>query len=263
VWFLQNTITTDVEGVEDEHWIESCFLDPKGHVLAHFRAGFLGDEVWLDTSPDGGPVLADWFVRYRFRTKVEIEPRPARCLTVVGPPAQALAEAGQIVLPGPVFGDSLGDIAVADAHDTSAPDLPQAPPELYDVLRIEAGVPAFGIDYTTKDLPQEAGLSRVLSVEKGCYVGQETIARIHFRGHINKVVRPLAFLGAEPPPGTKLVFEDKPVGVVTSSVRSPRLGPIGIGMVRVEPTEGAELEIEGGGSAVVGPIPAGTKVKAL
>lgn len=261
VWFLQNTITTDVEGLEDGRWIESCFLDPKGRVLAHFRVGFCGEEVWLDVEPDAGPALADWFVRYRFRTKVEIEPIERRCVTILGPAAEPLAADGRVAMPGPVFGGALGEVALADVHGSDPPDLPQAPPEVYDVLRVEAGVAAFGVDYTTKDLPQEAGLSRVLSVEKGCYVGQETIARIHFRGHVNKVVRPLSFADAEPDPGAKLLLDAKPVGTVTSSVRSPRLGPIGIGMVRVEPDEGTVLGVEGGGSAVVGPIPSGTKVK--
>lgn len=269
VWFLQNTITADVENVPDGSWVESCFLDPKGRIQAHFRAGFLGEEIWLDVEPDGGPELGEWFERYRFRTKVEIEPAPKRCVTVLGAGAEAFSRQGKLNALGPKhgwgFGYQLGNVGAADLH-LDEPDslnalaaMPVGDPGLYDVLRIEAGIGRFGVDYDTRTLPQEAGLTRVVSVEKGCYVGQETVARIHFRGHINKVLRPLLFHGE--PKGRDLSWEGQPVGVVTSSARSPRKGHVGIGMVRVEPPEGAVLEVEGGGTAELGPVPEGTKVK--
>jgi tRNA-modifying protein YgfZ len=256
IWFLQNTITADVEDLGDGDWIRSCFLDPKGRVLATFRTGVLGDEVWLDVEPPGADGLVEWFVKYRFRTKVEIEERPAAMRSVLG----TGSDAGTIE-PGPAFLDALGTVAVTDVHGVAdIGELPEAPPELYDIFRMEAGIGAFGVDYDTKNLPQEAGLTRYVSVEKGCYVGQETIARIHFRGHINKVVRPLAFEAEPPAPGTDLLYEGKPAGKVTSSAQSPRTGPIGLGMVRVEVPAGAQLDVEGG-TATLGPIPEGTKVK--
>ncbi|MGH2758550.1 MAG: YgfZ/GcvT domain-containing protein [Actinomycetota bacterium] len=258
IWFLQNTITADVEDVPPGRWVESCFLDPKGRVQAHFRVGIRPDEVWLDVAPDAER-LAHWFETYRFRTKVEIETVPKRSFTVLGPAARDLAADGEFA--GElVFGSTLGDVPAADVHADATPAGEQAPSELYDVVRVEAGVGGFGVDFGERDLPQEAGLTRTVSVEKGCYVGQETVARIHFRGHINKVVRPLLF-SAEPPVGAELRLEGSNVGRVTSVVRSPRKGIVGLGMVRVEPSEGSELEVEGGGTATVGAVPEGTKVK--
>jgi folate-binding protein YgfZ len=269
VWFLQNTITADVDDVPSGRWVESCFLDPKGHVIAHFRVGFLEEEVWIDADALSGAELGDWFVKYRFRTKVEIEPVTRPYAMVLGPRAAELAPDGAVAPAGEntiAFGRLLAGVAVAHVHgDDANTSLPKGPAELYDVLRIEAGVGEFGIDYGPANLPQEAGLTRVVSVEKGCYVGQETIARIHFRGHVNRVLRALAFTEIDPATaaGRKLLFDGAAAGTITSAVSSPRRGPIGIGMVRVEPPEGAKLAVEGGGEAVVGAIPDGTKVKPL
>jgi folate-binding Fe-S cluster repair protein YgfZ len=101
----------------------------------------------------------------------------------------------------------------------------------------------------------------VVSVEKGCYVGQETIARIHFRGHVNRVLRTLEFTDQLPAAGTKLFWNGGPAGTVKSTVVSPGRGPIGLGLVRVEPPAGAALDVDGGGQATVGPVPEGTKIK--
>jgi len=266
VWFLQNTITADVEGVPDGRWVESCFLDPKGRVVAHFRAGFGGDEVWIDADPASGAQLAEWFLRYRFRTKVEVEALERPCVAILGGVAAEIAADGSVAVlaDGAVaFGRVLAGVPVADVHGANPdPATPRGPAELYDVLRVEAGVGEFGIDFGPTDLPQEAGLTRTLSVDKGCYVGQETIARIHFRGHVNRVLRTLAFSDVmSDAAGRKLFWDGRPVGSVTSAVTSPRAGAIGLGMVRVEPPEGASLKVEGGAQVTVGPIPEGTKVK--
>jgi tRNA-modifying protein YgfZ len=265
-WFLQNTITADVEDVESGRWIESCFLDPKGRVVAHFRVGVLDDEIWIDADPASGAELGEWFMKYRFRTKVEIEPVDAPCITIFGPPARAIVEDGSVtrVDGATAFGRTPAGVAVADVHGVyDASVLPHGPAELYDMLRVEAGIGEFGTDFGPSDLPQEAGLTRVLSVDKGCYVGQETIARIHFRGHINKVLRTLSFsdVGESNLAGRGLTWNEANVGRVTSAVASPRRGIVGLGIVRVEPPEGSRLQVQDGGEATVGPIPEGTKVK--
>jgi folate-binding protein YgfZ len=261
VWFLQNTITADVDDVASGSWIDSCFLDPKGRVVAYFRVGFLGEEIWIDADPASAEALGEWFVKYRFRTKVDIETVAQPSVTVLG--TASGVEPGTIVSVGEgvAFGFELAGVRVTDVHgDAPVADVAEGPPELYDVLRIEAGAGSFGVDFGPSDLPQEAGLTRVLSVDKGCYVGQETIARIHFRGHVNRVLRTLAFDGAPAQPGSKLLWNDSPAGRVTSVAASPRTGAIGLGMVRVEPPEGATLTVEGGGRATVGAVPEGTKV---
>ncbi len=270
IWFLQNTITTDVDGVADGRWVESFLLEPKGKVFAHFRVAILTDDVWLETD-SSAEELAERLQSMRFRTKVEIEVAGRSRTTVIGPGAREFAKPGEATLdPASLtFGGSLGDVPISDVYEVdpgsvaALADLPSADPLVYEILRIEAAVPAFGVDYGTENLPQEAGLTRAVSVEKGCYIGQETIARIHFRGHINKVVRPLAFEGVDVATavGKVLRHEGRDVGKVTSAVLSPTRGAIGLGMVSVDPAEESELEVDGGGIAPLGPIPAGTKVK--
>ena len=264
VWFLQQTITADVEDLEPGRWRESAFLTPKGKLVSHFRVGRAADELWLDVDPPPND-LTDWLVRYRFRTKVEIEDRSTAVATVVGPAAADLAGPGDVVVgeDAVTFGSRFGDVDVADVHGSFHGDLESAPPEVLEIVRIEAGIGRFGLDYTTDHLPQEAGLTSIVPIDKGCYVGQETVARIHFRGHVNRVIRPLRLEGIDPDvaPGRALSLDEQRVGTVTSAALSPRTGAVAIGMVRVEPPEGAELEIEGGGTAVLGAVPVGTKVK--
>jgi folate-binding protein YgfZ len=268
IWFLQNTVSNDVEGVEPGRWVASCFLTPKGKVLAHFRVGVVADQVWLDVDPPATADLIDWFTRYRFRTKAEIEDLSVGTYTVIGAeagriPSGTVASDGDAVL----FGDVLGSHAVLDVHAAAPPPwvaaLPRAITDVYEAIRIEAGVGRFGADYGPGLLAQEAGLSAILSTIKGCYVGQETVARIHFRGHVNRVLRPLRFEDAGPAEGLvgrELFSDGGKVGAVTSAVDHPALGPLGIGLVRVEVATGATLEVADGGKAVVGSVPAGTKV---
>lgn len=270
IWFLENTITNTVEGTEPGRWVESCFLQLKGKVLAHFRVGVFADEVYLDVDPPGTGPLVDWMVRYRFRTKVDIDDVSVGSYTVLGPPARDLAEDGEVrsVEGRVVFGGTLGDVPTADVHaaepTSEVAGLPRGPFELYEILRIEAGLGRFGVDYGEDLLAQEAGLSRVVSATKGCYVGQEVVAKLHFRGKVSRVLRPLAFEGSEDPSalvGRDLVSEDKRVGRVTSAVRSPGRGPVGIGLARTDvPTDGY-VEVDGDGKARVGPVPEGTKTE--
>ena len=131
----------------------------------------------------------------------------------------------------------------------------------YTAARVEAGFPEWGLDIDDATIPQEANFDALgaISYTKGCYTGQEVVARIHFRGHVNRHLRGLAFpldgeaegLAAAPiPPGAVLVDEhDKPVGDVRTSARSPRLGGVALGMVRREVPLGAVLRARWGDGA--------------
>ncbi|MBA3657064.1 MAG: folate-binding protein YgfZ [Gemmatimonadaceae bacterium] len=127
---------------------------------------------------------------------------------------------------------------------------------LWQTLRIEAGRPEWGVDMNDSTLPQEANFDELgaISYTKGCYVGQETVARIHFRGHVNRFLRKVKFLcGAPPPLGAQLIDDDgQPVGELRSTAISPRQGGIGIAMVRREIAIGTSLEAKWeGGSCTV------------
>ena len=115
----------------------------------------------------------------------------------------------------------------------------------WEVARVEAGRPEWGIDMDENTIAQEANLDELaaISYTKGCYTGQEVVARVHFRGHVNRTLRGLRASGTTPPPKGASLFDaaGKAVGEVRSTVSSPRLGGIALGMVRREIESGAQL----------------------
>ena len=126
--------------------------------------------------------------------------------------------------------------------------------EAWEIARIEAGRPEWGIDIDESTSPQEANLDELhaISYTKGCYTGQETVARVHFRGHVNRHLRGLTYSDTTPVPRGALLFDenDTPVGDVRSSAASPRLGGIAIAMVRreVAPATAVRVRWDGGES---------------
>jgi folate-binding protein YgfZ len=132
----------------------------------------------------------------------------------------------------------------------------------WEIARVEAGRPEWGIDIDDTTIPQEANFDELdaISYTKGCYIGQEVVARVHFRGHVNRHLRGLRSAAAEPPPTGAQLIDDSGnhVGDVRSAVASPRLGGIALGMVRREIAPGASLNAkwEGGeGRVDVTPLP--------
>ena len=125
-----------------------------------------------------------------------------------------------------------------------------------EIVRVESGRPRYGLDLDLTVIPQEAGLNeRAVSFTKGCYVGQETVARLFYKGKPNRHLRGLR-LSAPVPSGTPLLLGDREVGRVGSSVDSPRLGPIALALVRREAEPGARL-VAGHASATVAALPFG------
>jgi folate-binding protein YgfZ len=132
--------------------------------------------------------------------------------------------------------------------------VPEVPEAAAEVLRVETGRPRYGIDLDEGTIPQEAGINdRAVSFTKGCYVGQETVARLHYRGKPNRHLRGLR-LSTPLPPGTPLVLGEREVGSVASSVVSPRHGPIALALIRREASPGDEL-VAGEATATVVELP--------
>ena len=131
-------------------------------------------------------------------------------------------------------------------------------PEAAEILRIEAGTPRFGAEMGTETMPAEAGIvERAVSFTKGCYIGQETVARLHYKGRPNRHLRGLR-LSAPAAPGAALRLGEKEVGQLGGSVVSPALGPIGLAILRREAEPGAELAVgEDGVTAQVVDLPFG------
>ena len=167
-----------------------------------------------------------------------------RVASVVRVPELESVEGYEILAPAALRDELWGRLAAAGASPVGL--------LAWEVARVEAGRPEWGLDMDESTIPQEANFDELhaISYTKGCYTGQETVARVHFRGHVNRHLRGLRFAGTELPPARAQVHDRvaKPVGDVRSAVLSPRLGPIALGMVRREVAPGDEVVVrwEGG-----------------
>lgn len=164
------------------------------------------------------------------------------------------------VIRAPLMGTLPGFVVVAEAGDAEvvraaleASGRPRGSQAVWDVARVEAGRPAFGVDMDENTIPQEANLDTLgaISFTKGCYTGQETVARVHFRGHVNRHLRGLTASAPLPRSARVVDATGKEVGDVRSTGLSPRLGPVAMAMIRREVVPGATVTVEGQEATVV------------
>ena len=207
--FLQRMLSNDVAQAP----CDALLLTAKGRIIAPLRIVRPGDDDYLLlTEPGLGETVRNALVRARFAAKCEIE----------------LEEHTSVLVWD-------GDFARADEQVDAAIE-PTAGEEELERARIEAGVPAWGKEIDESILPAEAGLDRThISFTKGCYPGQEPVARLHHRGHANRGLRVLRM---DALPGAEIRYEGKSVGRVTSAVPG-----VALAYVRAEVPPDAELEI--------------------
>jgi folate-binding protein YgfZ len=261
--FLQGQLTQDVEALAPGDGCYAAFLDHKGKMQGDLRVLDLGDELWLDCERVALQDLFNMIRRYKLGLAVELHKRTLECglLSLIGPEARrvagaeelpasehACARAGARVLVVTDLGVDVicaaEDVARVRAELEAAGAVPVSEAAA-EVLRVESGRPRYGVDLDQSVIPQEAGLNeRAVSFTKGCYVGQETVARLHYRGKPNRHLRGLRL--SEPmPPGAELRLGEKVVGRLGTVAVSPRLGPIALALVRREAAPGDRLAIAG------------------
>jgi folate-binding protein YgfZ len=200
--------------------VPALLLTPKGRLIAPLRVWRRAPEDFLLlTEPELGEVVRTTLLRSRFAAKCEIE-LEEHVSTVVFGDAEGLP------------GEIPGTVEVVDSTLPGAVE-----DEELERARVAAGVPAWGKELDDSILPAEAGLDEThISFTKGCYPGQEPIARLRHRGHVNRRLRVLEVEAAEP--GDEIVLEGKAVGRVTSAVAG-----LALGYVRVEVVEHADLRV--------------------
>jgi folate-binding protein YgfZ len=275
--FLQGQVSNDVEGLASGAGCYAAFLTPKGKMLGDLRILNAGDELLLDTERVALQALFNMIRRFSIGYQVELHKRTVESglLSLIGPDAAALAGADALPseehahIPLPIGGirtrairTDVGVDVLCDAPDTDA--LRAALEEAGAVavgeaaaecLRVERGRPRYGIDLDDTVIPQEAGLNeRAVSFTKGCYVGQETVARLFYRGKPNRQLRGLALSGPAEP-GDEVTFGGRAVGKLTSASQSPRFGAIGLALVRREAPPGSTVLVGGDVSAQVIELP--------
>lgn len=273
VAFLQGLLSNDIESVRPGDGCRALLLDVKGRVVGDLDVWADEDHLVVATSTLVVATVLATLRKYVLAAAVEFEERKGKeaVLGVVGPKSGELLRAvaahvpedserahtktsiaGHILrvartpalaAPGVelhVAVESV-DAVLSELQAAVGGELPRAGEETAEILRVEAGVPAHGRELTGEQFPQEAHLDDAISYEKGCYLGQETVARIHYRGQVNRLLVGLA-LSTPAEPDTALAANDREVGSITSAVVSPVHGPVGLGFVRRElAVAGSEL----------------------
>jgi folate-binding protein YgfZ len=211
--FLQRMLSNDVASAPE---VDALLLTPKARLIAPVRVLRRGAEDFLLlTEPDLGDAVRATLLRARFASKCRIEPEEHTSTLVWD-----------------------GDFAEA-REEIDVDAAPNADEDEVERARIEAGIPAWGKELDDSILPAEAGLDEThISFSKGCYPGQEPIARLRYRGHVNRRLRVLAVESAKP--GDEIEHAGKVVGRITSAVQG-----VALGYVRVEVEDDAELDVAG------------------
>jgi folate-binding protein YgfZ len=274
VEMLGAILTNDVPD-DDARGVYAALLNPKGRIQTDLRVLKTDQGVLIDTEPEGAAAAREILGRYAPFSRVTVEDlTPWAILGLYGPRAKELLgnpelaehETAEITLGAttvlaagvavPVVGYDL--IGPADAIETARRHLVDrgataAGLNAYETARIEAGIPRFGSDITPENFPAEAGiLQRAVSFEKGCYPGQETVARMHYRGHPNKRLHRLAVEDPLPDPGTPITQNEKQVGYLTSIALLPVDGEtLALGYLSRNANPGETLQA---GNAIVSPI---------
>ena len=262
VAFLQGQLSQDVEGLAIDSSARSLLLQPTGKVDAWVRVTRLGDhELLLDVEAGFGEAVHARLRRFNLRTDAELAVEAWSGLALRGPGAEDVdVPAGALGLPAGWPGVegvdllSRGEIALSGVALAGAADL--------EVLRIECGVPAMGAELTDATIPAEAGdwlIASSVSFTKGCYTGQELVARVDSRGgNVPRPVRGLVLSDGPAPVGAEIDLDGKPIGRVTSSAVSPRHGPIALAAIARAAAIGDRVELrwpEGRSRATIVELP--------
>ncbi len=241
--FLHNFCTNDVKRLVPGASCEAFFTNVKGKIVGHGLLNCRGDEIAFVGAPGQAATLVRHLDRYVIREDVSLRDTTEErsyLLVVGGVPAADLYPSMSWDVVG--RGDSkLYEVEHGEASEVIrglvADGFVFAGPQAFEAVRIEAGMPSYGIDFNEDNLPQEVGRDgEAISFTKGCYLGQETVARIDALGHVNQRLVGVRFLGTDAPTaGMELNREGRLAGIVTSAAFSPNLSaPIALAMIRRE-----------------------------
>jgi tRNA-modifying protein YgfZ len=257
--FLQGQVSNDVESLAPGSGCYATILNHKGKLRTDLRILRGEDWFFLYTEAIGHAVLRHMLVTYSLGRDVQWEDvtESRSLLSLIGPQARRHLD---VAPPFEEHAFVTGEHGLYVATDLGVDvigepglelEVEPVSEEAAECVRIESGRPRLGLDMDAETIPQEAGINeRAVSFTKGCYVGQETVARLHYKGKPNRHLRGLRL--SEPAERrTEIVFGEKTVGKVGSSCISPRLGPIALALVRREAAPGDTVLVGGARAEVV------------
>lgn len=295
VRWLDGMLTQDVKRLAargEGAGAHALFLTHRGAIVADLRVGIVGETLVLECERSELDPIREALAKRIIADEVELSDRlrDQDALGIEGPGAEAVLagvlEAGSPPADGhwlrsriagsPVLVAAIGwsgerayqlhfaptvrgdvEAALEAAAAGLGVDCVRGDASLQEILRVEAGIPRQGSELDEEVLPPEARLESAIATNKGCYVGQEIVARLRSRGQVNHLLVGLRLAGgAAPERGARLSFEGRAIGELTSVVDSPSEGRIALGYVRREQAEpGLVLEVEGAGRATVSALP--------
>jgi folate-binding protein YgfZ len=273
--WLHSLTSQHLDRLADATASEALVLSPQGHVEHHLVVADLAGTTWADVEPGTGAALTAFLDRMRFMLRVEpkLVTDQWAVLSLVGPEAHAILAAADVPIPDsvaaldagfirriPPIGDGAAtvfDLVIPRADIAAVADRLGAPPAgfaAYEALRVEARRPRFGVDSDHRTIPNELSwLTTAVHLDKGCYRGQETVARVHNLGrpprrlvllHLDGVSEVLA------EPGTPVMAGTREVGRVGSVVRHYELGVIALALVKQSVAVDAALTVAGSTAAI-------------
>ncbi len=274
--YLQGQLTNDVEALEPGAGCYSALLDRKGKMQGDMRVLRRDDGFWIDTEAEAGDAVLRHLSMYKIGRDVEVcdQSDDRALISVIGPAA------GKVALDGPTGAENshrpttiAGAEAVAIGTDggvdllVALADCERVIDALLaagaeavgeaavEIVRIESGRPRFGREMTTSTIPQEAGINdRAVSFTKGCYIGQETVARLHYKGKPNRRLVGLR-LDAAAGAGDPVRLGEREVGTIGTAVLSPAHGHIALAIIRREAELGDTVAVgEGASGELVEPL---------
>lgn len=264
--FLDGQVSNAITDLEPGHGRYAALLTNKGRMIGDLRVLATGEGLLLVCERVALQALFDQLRRGLIGWQVELHKRTLQLglFSLVGPRAEAVAAAAGLPIPGPAEHDVAGDVVRTDVGLDVLPAAEQAeavrsalvaagavavPEAAAEVVRVERGRPRYGVDLDDTVMPEEAGIvDRAVSFTKGCYVGQETVARLHWKGKPNRHLRGLR-LSAPAQHGDVVTANDREVGRAGSVVASPRLGSLALAILRREVAPGDEVRVGDDGTA--------------
>jgi len=270
VEYLQGQLTNDIEALERDQGTYAALLDRKGHLQSDMRVLRLStDEIWIDLEPTPAPAILKHLRTYSIGREVEIEDASEgwAITSLIGPRSGELAgfeglrpehaqrfrewDGTEVLAVATDLGLDLitkAESATSLAELLEAAGIAEVSEQAAEIIRVESGRPRFGLDMGPESMPAEAAITdRAVNFEKGCYIGQEPVARLHYRGKPNRTLRGLRLSGPAER-GDSLRLGEREVGTLGTVCLSPALGPIALAIVRREAAEGDRLEVGDGGT---------------
>ena len=290
--FLHGMLTNDVKGLAPGQGCPAAFLDAHGKVTALLAVYALEDRLWLELAPATTEKFLETIDHFLISEKAYLEAADAAfaVFSLQGPQARALLEtAGGAALELAPYAHTAVELGGQPARAMARPDGPAPGYHLWipaaaaegawqalvvagarpvgadalEIARVEAGQPRWGRDVDGAQIFPELGLDDHVSFTKGCYIGQEVVARVKYRGHVNRALTGLVLEGDRvPAPGAAVVTvgteEGREIGRVTSAVRSPGLGHVlALGYVRREHLEpGSAVSVRDGAAVIAARVAA-------